>query len=552
MPQSLAGQPGILPKTQTLLETLSRAAAVAGEYSHRVVTLEHLLYALLDDPDAVSVLQACHVDLPRLKNSVIEFLIHGLAGLRSPDHAQSFLSSDVETVIVSATVAAEQSGRSQIDGAIVLAAIIGGGGTTAAQILSNFGVTFDEAVNSLRIRDPLQNAPATQYAPQPSTPPAQHLPAGQGPYTAALPPPARIDEVEPTVDDIMASVRDIIGVSRAQTKKYAQSAQVKPVQNNSVQNEPDDFFDAEFAVDEPAEAQQLEPVQNAQQHKAGIPVGRDSYRAPPPASPSPYGGQSRQPPRSIPASPVPTNLSAPPPAMPPEPQRPAYANAPIQETQQQAQARQQAPVPPPNVEHSNDDQGTLPISRRHGEAPDSPRSKGMVDSGQLIENIPRKMRVGVALTVEVRVGRSHIEDLDQGMGGAPANRHVVGVTQAMTLQLRAPQGGFIIAGQTPETQWIDNMLGAYDDDFASWRWTVTPMVRGRKRLQLILSARTIDARGMVAETAMPEQVITVKVRINYFKTALNIGGWALAAIVGGFLSQYGEEAMRWVKVMFAL
>ena len=47
-------------------------------------------------------------------------------------------------------------------------------------------------------------------------------------------------------------------------------------------------------------------------------------------------------------------------------------------------------------------------------------------------------------------------------------------------------------------------------EFAPWH--VTPRDKGRRRLQLIISARTVSADGLAAETALPDQVITVRVR----------------------------------------
>ena len=82
---------------------------------------------------------------------------------------------------------------------------------------------------------------------------------------------------------------------------------------------------------------------------------------------------------------------------------------------------------------------------------------------------------------------------------------------------------------------------AITDDYASWRWTVTPKARGAKRLQLVISARTVGTDGLTAETALPDQIVNVKVRINYSNTVKRIGGWALAAIIGGVLARFGED-----------
>lgn len=151
------------------------------------------------------------------------------------------------------------------------------------------------------------------------------------------------------------------------------------------------------------------------------------------------------------------------------------------------------------------------------------------------------MRVGVPERVEVRIGKASVKALAEGLqGGGAAWRHEVMVTKAMSVRLRAPEGGFFIESASPETQWIESTLGLMSDDFASWRWTVTPRARGLKRLQLIVSARTVGADGLAAETALPDQVIEVKVRTNLSQTAAKAGGWVAAAIAGGVLAKVGE------------
>jgi hypothetical protein len=110
----------------------------------------------------------------------------------------------------------------------------------------------------------------------------------------------------------------------------------------------------------------------------------------------------------------------------------------------------------------------------------------------------------------------------------------------MSVRLRAPDGGFFIETASPETQWIERAMLLSSDDFASWRWHVTPREKGKKRLQLIISARTVGADGLAAETALPDQVVTVRVRTNYGKTVSHWMGWGVAALIGGLLAKFGE------------
>ncbi len=74
-----------LPRTAYLDHTLRRARTAAEQRSHRYVTLEHLLLALLDDPDALKLIQAVGADLPMIKTSVSDEVNHRMSALAVPD-----------------------------------------------------------------------------------------------------------------------------------------------------------------------------------------------------------------------------------------------------------------------------------------------------------------------------------------------------------------------------------------------------------------------------------------------------------------------------------
>jgi|RhiMetdeSRZDD1v2_1073273.scaffolds.fasta_scaffold308744_2 hypothetical protein len=147
---------------------------------------------------------------------------------------------------------------------------------------------------------------------------------------------------------------------------------------------------------------------------------------------------------------------------------------------------------------------------------------GDLTGGGLIHNIPRKMRVGALEKVEVRIPRR------QG-------------TDAITVRLRAPEGRFLIFPLSAETSWTD---GTKDEgnDYATWRWNVTPQRRGRARLHI--SAQTLDAHGMAAEAALPDQVLKVFVRVNYARALRKVSGWGLLMVAGAALSTWGPAALH--------
>ncbi len=57
-----------------LEKRINQAAVFAKLHHHEFVSLEHLLMALLDDPEGEEILSACDVDLPSLKRKLGKFI----------------------------------------------------------------------------------------------------------------------------------------------------------------------------------------------------------------------------------------------------------------------------------------------------------------------------------------------------------------------------------------------------------------------------------------------------------------------------------------------
>jgi len=150
MPQAFADEFKSFPISQHLADSLQRAHRFAREQSHRLVTLEHLLLALTEDPDATGMLATAQVDLGRLGADVSAYLGGLLEDMRAQGAANLLPDADLMRVLKAATTAAQQSRRRQIDGAIVLAAIVGDGKSAAAGLLKALGVTFEVATRALQ------------------------------------------------------------------------------------------------------------------------------------------------------------------------------------------------------------------------------------------------------------------------------------------------------------------------------------------------------------------------------------------------------------------
>jgi len=148
-----------------------------------------------------------------------------------------------------------------------------------------------------------------------------------------------------------------------------------------------------------------------------------------------------------------------------------------------------------------------------------------------MEAIPRKMRVGTAASAQVRIGRDKVDNLMQLLMGGRAQHHPEAViARVLSVRLRAPDGGFAIEPGAPETQWIEAAPGQPYDDHVAWSWTVTPLRRGRWRLQLLVSARTVGRDGIAGEQAPPDRMIEVTVRPNLVR---RLARWAVVVVLLG-------------------
>ena len=653
-----------IPMSQALAGTLARASDGARATGAAEITLEHVLAALCDDPDAGDVLAASQIDPASLKAETIAYLARAAGSAAHARQGEVSVSTAVKRILEAAAAAARGGRRRDINGAIVLAAIVGDGRSIAAQMLQARGMTFDGAIRALQSamaqpsRDnPYSGAPAEDVlararervqsrsapslrdimremprsAPRSAIPdiePADIVP-GRPTHEAAPPPsephPAKAETAPVTISPrrsytsdaaIMAgaksdaadaaagahdaAVKAVLGreakvpVSKApESDVSAAGGPALPDAASHVGAEEPAKPSASVAADLPAPpkpgpaAINPFPPSNASPSPANAVHPEGPAASGPPTGPPPPASPQARPspppivqghshverstaikpppiPPPIPRAPPPTGYAPPPPA----PRRPpgigAAANEPPPRMPGQMPPgamshghlppgpplpglRMPAPgsAPPPQMSPP----GRPPQTQgpaRHRETPSHQReAPAKAELGQLAENVPRKMRVGISERVEIRIARGRVKAITEGMeGGGLAWRHDVTVTKAMSVRLRAPEGGFFVETASPETQWINSQFADVGDEFASWRFLVTPNTRGWSRLQIIVSARTVGADGLAAETAFPDQVIEVKVKSNLKRAFLRWSGWIAAAVMGGAFAKFGEGAFE--------
>jgi ATP-dependent Clp protease ATP-binding subunit ClpA len=133
--------------SSSLEKALHRALTLANERRHEYATLEHLLLSLIDDTDAAAVMQACNVDLDKLKKSVSDYVDNDLANLATGYDEDSKPTSGFQRVIQRAVIHVQSSGREEVTGANVLVAIFAERESHAAYFLQEQDMTRYDAVN---------------------------------------------------------------------------------------------------------------------------------------------------------------------------------------------------------------------------------------------------------------------------------------------------------------------------------------------------------------------------------------------------------------------
>jgi len=132
----------------TLEQAIHGALALANAHRHELATLEHLLLALIDEPDASRVMQACSVDLDLLRKTLVDFIDDDLATLVTDvEGSEAVPTAAFQRVIQRAAIHVQSSGRSEVTGANVLVAIFAERESNAAFFLQEQDMTRYDAVN---------------------------------------------------------------------------------------------------------------------------------------------------------------------------------------------------------------------------------------------------------------------------------------------------------------------------------------------------------------------------------------------------------------------
>lgn len=133
--------------TRELEETLSFAVDEAVRHRHEFVTLEHLLFALLEDAAAREILFNCGAQIDEIGRALQEYFDKTLEKMPEGTKAMPELTSTFQSTISYAVLQAEGSGQGAVDGGNILGSIYQAEHSYAVYLLLQQGVTRLDILN---------------------------------------------------------------------------------------------------------------------------------------------------------------------------------------------------------------------------------------------------------------------------------------------------------------------------------------------------------------------------------------------------------------------
>lgn len=510
-----------IPLSQELAATVSRASDYTKTLQQVELTLEHLLFSLVEDQDAKEMLRVSNVDTMSLTEEIMNYTSYLERTDVLPHSGQLQVNLNLMRVMEAAASAARQGGRPEINGAILLAAIVGDGKSVAAEFLRKRGLTFDQAIRVIQsalLVTPMSPVSSVtnnvNLSSTHSQAPAISLPQTQGDiFVREQVFSERLGNSSSQLEEL--PLHQLPGLSQERdplSLRGSSAPHPDPALSSTAHSAVAPALKVASSNFSPRPP--YSGLAHAKSHHGTATLfsrPAAAQNSPPATFPSPSGvnpslsGNFHGMPQSVP--PLGHRISNP--ALSPNG---PYTEQNRKREKEQPREKKSKPQSLPQNVNSGSEKGAV-----------------KVPASQLVENIPRRMRVLRPLLVEAKIPRANIQEISEALeeGGA-VYRHDVAITKAVSVRLRAPQGGFWIENASPETQWIENILGVVSDDFIRWRWTVTPKSRGKKSLQILMSARTLGTDGVAAETALPDHVIKVKVRPDFSRLVLQYFEWLIA------------------------
>ncbi|MFD0929329.1 ATP-dependent Clp protease ATP-binding subunit ClpA [Methylophilus glucosoxydans] len=132
---------------QELEVSLHMAFMDARQKRHELITVEHLLLAMLDNPTAAEVLRACGAKFDTLRSELSQYIEEHTPTVAGSDEVDTQPTLGFQRVIQRAMLHVQSSGKKEVTGANVLVAIYGEKDSHAVFFLHQQGVTRLDVVN---------------------------------------------------------------------------------------------------------------------------------------------------------------------------------------------------------------------------------------------------------------------------------------------------------------------------------------------------------------------------------------------------------------------
>ncbi|WP_423062363.1 ATP-dependent Clp protease ATP-binding subunit ClpA [Candidiatus Paracoxiella cheracis] len=133
--------------SKTLEQTLNRAFSQAREKRHEFITVEHLLLALLDNPEAGKILSACGANVDRLRAGLGIFIDETTPHIPLNVERDIQPTLSFQRVLQRAIYQVQSSGNPEVTGANVLTAIFSEPESQAVYFLSQENVSRIDVIN---------------------------------------------------------------------------------------------------------------------------------------------------------------------------------------------------------------------------------------------------------------------------------------------------------------------------------------------------------------------------------------------------------------------
>jgi len=132
---------------QELEVSLHMAFMDARQKRHELITVEHLLLAMLDNPSASEVLKACGADLEKLRKELSGHIEENTPLISGTEEVDTQPTLGFQRVIQRAMLHVQSSGKKEVTGANVLVAIFGEKDSHAVYFIGQQAITRLDVVN---------------------------------------------------------------------------------------------------------------------------------------------------------------------------------------------------------------------------------------------------------------------------------------------------------------------------------------------------------------------------------------------------------------------